>query len=95
MSALKPSPFTDYGIHFPVTRPHSNSQSSKPVQQNKRNSANTLTISVQQSENLNSAFKEADKMLKHAQSAINFDDVDTAVSKLSAAIAVLLPYTNK
>lgn len=38
------------------------------------------------------AFKEADRFCRHAVSAMSFEDAATAVAKLQAALAVLIPY---
>ena len=41
------------------------------------------------------AISSSDKLCKHAVSAMNFDDVRTAVAKLSQAIALLLPHMDQ
>jgi hypothetical protein len=41
---------------------------------------------------LGDAIVEVGKLLRHAQSALNFEDTDTAVLKLKDALALLLPH---
>ena len=38
------------------------------------------------------ATKEADRLLKHAASALSFDDIDTTIVKLQQAVALLYPH---
>jgi len=37
---------------------------------------------------------EADKLTRHATSALSFEDIPTAIAKLHEALALLLPYQN-
>ncbi len=41
---------------------------------------------------LGDAILEVGKLLRHAQSALNFEDADTAVLKLKDALGLLLPH---
>ena len=41
------------------------------------------------------ATKEADRLLKHAASALSFDDVDTTIVKLQQAVALLHPHKSQ
>lgn len=38
------------------------------------------------------AVSESEKLLRHAQTALRFDDLNTAVGKLKESIALLLPH---
>ena len=38
------------------------------------------------------AVKEADRLMKHAASALSFDDIDTSIAKLQQAVALLYPH---
>jgi hypothetical protein len=39
--------------------------------------------------------REGERFVKHALSALAFDDVSTAVSKLQSALAILAPFSSK
>lgn len=55
----------------------------------------SLIIVPKATAEVSDAVHECEKLLRHAQSALNFEDADTAVGKLKDALALLLPYRKK
>jgi len=58
-------------------------------------SGSLLVVANTMARNRTDAMTECEKLLKHASSALRFDDIDTAVNKLQQSLALLLPFRKK
>lgn len=59
-----------------------------------RNSGTTSSFARRDTKQLD-AVRDSERLIKHALSAVVFSDIDTTVSKLKEALAMLQPYSNK
>eukprot|EP00465_Bigelowiella_longifila_P010932 CAMPEP_0185252170 /NCGR_PEP_ID=MMETSP1359-20130426/1354_1 /TAXON_ID=552665 /ORGANISM="Bigelowiella longifila, Strain CCMP242" /LENGTH=393 /DNA_ID=CAMNT_0027834283 /DNA_START=30 /DNA_END=1211 /DNA_ORIENTATION=- len=58
-------------------------------------SGSSIVVSARKLQDKLSAEIEAERLIGHAQSALRFHDVDSAVEKMKGALAVLIPYQGK
>lgn len=97
-AAHRPSPAPapqHYSNHPPQSHAPSHASSHAPAPapaQQFARMGNSFVINPKPGMDKVNALLEAEKLSKHAQSAVRFNDVPTAIAKLSEAIALLLPH---